>query len=137
MLKVVHDADAPNENGAVGRSVLDEIVRDDARRGVAGRGRGLCWTSSSIGPTTIGRGLVVRNGYHDERQVPRRLADADDGVGVVQAGRPGRFRLGGVRHRGHTGTRSPKFTPISRAVSIASQSRGTFFMRRVASASGT
>ena len=31
MLKVVHDADASNENGAAGGSLLDEIVRDGAR----------------------------------------------------------------------------------------------------------
>ena len=31
MLKVVHDADAPNENGTAGGSLLDEIVRDGAR----------------------------------------------------------------------------------------------------------
>ena len=31
MLKVVHDADASNENGATGGSLLDEIVRDGAR----------------------------------------------------------------------------------------------------------
>ena len=31
MLKVVHDADASNENSAAGGSVLDEIVRDGAR----------------------------------------------------------------------------------------------------------
>jgi hypothetical protein len=28
MLKVVHDADASNENGTAGGSLLDEIVRD-------------------------------------------------------------------------------------------------------------
>jgi hypothetical protein len=31
MLKVVHDADASNQNGATGGSLLDEIVRDGAR----------------------------------------------------------------------------------------------------------
>ena len=31
MLKVVHDADASNENGTSGGSLLDEIVRDGAR----------------------------------------------------------------------------------------------------------
>ena len=31
MLKVVHDADASNENSAAGGSLLDEIVRDGAR----------------------------------------------------------------------------------------------------------
>ncbi len=31
MLKVVHDAEASNETGAAGGSLLDEIVRDGAR----------------------------------------------------------------------------------------------------------
>jgi hypothetical protein len=31
MLEVVHDADASNENGTAGGSLLDEIVRDGAR----------------------------------------------------------------------------------------------------------
>ena len=31
MLKVVHDADVSNQNGAAGGSLLDEIVRDGAR----------------------------------------------------------------------------------------------------------
>jgi hypothetical protein len=31
MLTVVHDADASNENGTAGGSLLDEIVRDGAR----------------------------------------------------------------------------------------------------------
>ena len=31
MLNVVHDADASNENGTAGGSLLDEIVRDGAR----------------------------------------------------------------------------------------------------------
>jgi hypothetical protein len=42
MLKVIHDADASNENGTAGGSLLDEIVRDgapgNARGCVAGRG---------------------------------------------------------------------------------------------------
>jgi hypothetical protein len=46
MLKVARDAEASNENtaGAAGGSLLDEVVRDGAR-------------------------LVVRNGYHAEREV--------------------------------------------------------------------
>jgi hypothetical protein len=35
MLKVVHEADASNENGALGGSLLDEIVRDGARQMLA------------------------------------------------------------------------------------------------------
>ena len=35
MLKVVHDADASNENSAAGGSLLDEIVRDGARQMLA------------------------------------------------------------------------------------------------------
>ena len=31
MLKVVHDADASNQNSAAGGSLLDEMVRDGAR----------------------------------------------------------------------------------------------------------
>jgi hypothetical protein len=31
MLKVVHDADASNQNSVAGGSLLDEIVRDGAR----------------------------------------------------------------------------------------------------------
>ncbi len=41
MLKVVHDAEASNENAtdAAGGSLLDEIVRDGARQMLAGRCR--------------------------------------------------------------------------------------------------
>jgi putative transposase len=32
MLTVVHDADSSNDDAGAGRSLLDEIVRDGARR---------------------------------------------------------------------------------------------------------
>jgi putative transposase len=51
MLKLVHDGSDSNANGvaALGSSLLDEIVRDGARQMLAR--------------------LVVRNGYHAEREV--------------------------------------------------------------------
>ena len=71
MLKVVHDADAPNENGTAGGSLPDETLLTVL---------GQCWrrrcrprlppTSTPIWVRSTRMGVGwVRNGYHGEREV--------------------------------------------------------------------
>ncbi|MDF1489794.1 IS256 family transposase [Tessaracoccus caeni] len=70
MLKVVHDASASNE--AAGGSLLDEIVRDGARKMLAAALE--AEVAAYIEAFTdeldeAGRRLVVRNGHHQPREV--------------------------------------------------------------------
>jgi putative transposase len=73
MLTVVHDADSANDNdGGAGRSLLDEIVRDGARQMLAAAL--LAEVAAYIDAhchlvDEDGHRLVVRNGFHDEREV--------------------------------------------------------------------
>ncbi|HET7426062.1 MAG TPA: IS256 family transposase, partial [Gemmatimonadales bacterium] len=73
MLKLVHDASEPNDNaGAGGASLLDEIVRDGARQMLAAAL--LAEVAAYIEAHSDqldaqGRRLVVRNGYHEPREV--------------------------------------------------------------------
>src|SRR6478609_7713430 len=72
MLKVVHDADASNENSAAGGSLLDEIVRDGARQMLAAalQAEVAAYIDAHVGEVDDnGRRLVIRNGYHRERDV--------------------------------------------------------------------
>src|SRR5277367_6324366 len=72
MLKVVHDADASNENGATGGSLLDEIVRDGARAMLATalQAEVAAYIDAHGGEVDEnGFRLVVRNGFHGEREV--------------------------------------------------------------------
>ena len=72
MLKVVHDADASNENGTAGRSLLDEIVRDGALAMLAAAlaAEVAAYIDAYAGEVDQdGYRLVVRNGYHGEREV--------------------------------------------------------------------
>jgi putative transposase len=73
MLTVVHDAESANEDdGGAGRSLLDEIVRDGARQMLAAALRaevGAYVEQFADQLDENGRRLVVRNGYHDEREV--------------------------------------------------------------------
>ncbi len=72
MLKVVHDADASNENGTAGGSLLDEIVREGARAMLAAalRAEVAAYIDAHAGEVDAnGYRLVVRNGYHGEREV--------------------------------------------------------------------
>jgi transposase-like protein len=72
MLKVVHDADASNENGTAGASLLDEIVRDGARAMLAAalQAEVAAYIDAHVGELDAnGYRLVVRNGYHGEREV--------------------------------------------------------------------
>jgi transposase-like protein len=73
MLTVVHDAESANENdGGAGRSLLDEIVRDGARQMLAAalRAEVAAYVEQFADQLDEnGRRLVVRNGYHDEREV--------------------------------------------------------------------
>lgn len=73
MLTVVHDADSANENdGGVGRSLLDEIVRDGARQmlSAALAAEVAAYVEQFVDQVDEqGRRLVVRNGYHQQREV--------------------------------------------------------------------
>jgi hypothetical protein len=71
MLKVVHDAEASNENTA-GGSLLDEIVRDGARQMLAAALQAevaayIEQFSNELDEN--GLRLVVRNGHHEPREV--------------------------------------------------------------------
>ncbi len=71
MLKVVHDAEASDENTASG-SLLDQIVRDGARQmlAVALQAEVAAYIESFADEVDdVGRRLVVRNGFHAEREV--------------------------------------------------------------------
>src|SRR6516162_343094 len=72
MLKVVHDAVASNENGTAGGSLLDEIVRDGARAMLAAALRVEVAADIDAHVREVdenGYRLVVRKGYHGEREV--------------------------------------------------------------------
>ena len=72
MLTVVHDAESSNEDAGAGRSLLDEIVRDGARQMLAAalRAEVAAYIDAHAGAVDEnGHRLVVRNGYHRERQV--------------------------------------------------------------------
>ena len=70
MLKVVQDAEASNE--AAGGSLLDEIVRDGARQMLAAalQAEVAAYVEAFAGEVDEnGRRLVVRNGFHEPREV--------------------------------------------------------------------
>ena len=73
MLTVVHDQESSDEkNDGVGRSLLDEIVRDGARQMLTAglRAEVAAYVDAHAGEVDeSGYRLVVRNGYHDERTV--------------------------------------------------------------------
>lgn len=75
MLTVVHDGQDPNETGdgaGAGRSLLDEIVRDGARQMLAAalQAEVADYIARHAGEVDgNGHRLVVRNGYHTERDV--------------------------------------------------------------------
>ena len=71
MLTVVHDAEEANDNAA-GRSLLDEIVRDGARKMLAAalQAEVAAYIEQFVDQRDEdGRRLVVRNGYHQAREV--------------------------------------------------------------------
>ena len=70
MLKVVHDVEASNE--PAGGSLLDEIVRDGARQMLAAALQAEVAAYVEQFKDELdehGRRLVVRNGFHAEREV--------------------------------------------------------------------
>src|SRR5665213_772083 len=72
MLTVVHDQESSNDNVGDGRSLLDEIVRDGARQMLAAAlaAEVAAYVDQfSDQVDEHGRRLVVRNGYHHEREV--------------------------------------------------------------------
>jgi putative transposase len=94
MLTVVHDAEASNEDGAAGGSLLDEIVRDGARAMLAAalQAEVAAYIDAHRGEVDrAGHRLVVRNGYHAPREVTT-AAGCGAGAGAAgqrQAGRGG------------------------------------------------
>jgi transposase-like protein len=72
MLKVVHEESEPNVIGAAGGSLLDEIVRDGARAMLAAALQAEVAAYIDAHRDQVdeaGHRLVVRNGYHAEREV--------------------------------------------------------------------
>ncbi|MDR3657910.1 MAG: IS256 family transposase [Mycobacterium sp.] len=72
MLTVIHDTESSNDNAGAGRSLLDEIVRDGARQMLAAalRAEVTAYVEQFVDQVDEhGRRLVVRNGYHRERDV--------------------------------------------------------------------
>ncbi|MCW2630797.1 MAG: transposase [Mycobacterium sp.] len=72
MLTVVHDQESSNDNGTAGGSLLDEIVRDGARQMLAAALHAEVATYFDQFADQVdenGHRLVVRNGYHHERDV--------------------------------------------------------------------
>lgn len=73
MLKIVHDASEPNDNTAAGGgSLLDEIVRDGARQMLAAAllAEVTAYIEAHADQLDAqGHRLVVRNGYHQPREV--------------------------------------------------------------------
>ena len=72
MLTVVHDQEASNDNSAAGGSLLDEIVRDGARAMLAAalQAEVAAYIDAHAGEVDeTGHRLVVRNGYHQPREV--------------------------------------------------------------------
>ena len=68
MLTVVHDAESSNDDAGAGRSLLDEIVRDGARQML--KAKVAAYVEQFIDQVDDdGRRLVVRNGYHQQRDV--------------------------------------------------------------------
>src|SRR6516165_8251473 len=69
----VHDADSTNDNdGSMGRSLLDEIVRDGARQMLTAALMAEVAAYIDVHCHLVdenGHRLVVRNGFHDERTV--------------------------------------------------------------------
>ncbi len=72
MLTVVHDEESSNDDAGAGRSLLDEIVRDGARRMLeaALQAEVAAYVEQFVDQVDEdGRRLVVRNGYHQQRDV--------------------------------------------------------------------
>jgi transposase-like protein len=72
MLTVVHDHESSNEDTGASRSLIDEIVRDGARQMLAAAlaAEVAAYIDAHAGEVDEnGHRLVVRNGYHHEREV--------------------------------------------------------------------
>jgi putative transposase len=72
MLTVVHDSGSSNEDAGASRSLIDEIVRDGARQMLAAAlaAEVAAYVDRFVDQVDEdGRRLVVRNGYHHEREV--------------------------------------------------------------------
>ncbi|MCV7186859.1 transposase, partial [Mycolicibacterium thermoresistibile] len=72
MLTVVHDAEDANDSDTPGRSLLDEIVRDGARQMLAAalQAEVAAYVAQYADQLDEnGHRLVVRNGYHQPREV--------------------------------------------------------------------
>jgi len=101
MLKVVHDADASNENSAADGSLLDEIVRDGARAMLAAALQAEVAAYIDAHAHEVdetGHRLLVRNGFHQPREVltaagavPVRAPRVDDKRIDAETGERRRF----------------------------------------------
>src|SRR5258707_2827853 len=72
MVTVVHDSGSSNEDAGASRSLIDEIVRDGARQMLAAAlaAEVAAYVDQfSDQLDEDGRRLVVRNGYHQQREV--------------------------------------------------------------------
>src|SRR5947209_16801637 len=72
MLKLVRDAQVPNDAGSGGSSLLDEIVRDGARQMLAAALQAEVAAYIEAHADQVderGRRLVVRNGSHEPREI--------------------------------------------------------------------
>src|SRR5437763_97250 len=81
MLKLVRDAQVPNNAGSGGSSLLDEIVRDGARQTLAAAllAEAAAYVEAHAAELdAAGHRLVVRTGYHE----PREVMTAADAVPV-------------------------------------------------------
>src|ERR1700757_4145124 len=133
MLTVVHDADASNENGTSGGSLLDEIVRDGARAMLAAAWQAevAAYIDAHLGEVDEnGYRLVGRNGYHGEREVltaagavsvkaPRvndKRIDPDTGERRSPA-----LGLGDLQDLGGVAAHRGQLQPPQRGVEIGSQ----------------
>ena len=93
MLTVVHDSGIVQRGRGCVRSLLDEIVRDGARQMLAAalQAEVAAYIDAHVGEVDEnGRRLVVRNGYHHERDVltAAGAVSGDRAAGQRQARRP-------------------------------------------------
>ncbi len=106
MLKVIHQENDANGHGpaGVGGSLLDELARDGARLMLAEALQAEVAAYVEAHAELVdedGRRLVVRNGYHQAREVST-AAGADE---HTEAGEAGLVLLGDLDHWLHPGLR--------------------------------
>jgi hypothetical protein len=109
MLKVVHDADASNENGTVGGSLLDEIVRDGAQAMLAA-----ALHAEVAACIDAHAGEVDENGYRVEMPLtltPGRIRNSRSPAVVVSVRGHRDSRDGPPHHRRHATYTNSRYAP--------------------------